>query len=425
MGPLIRLAAGAVLAAAAAALLSVAALAADASPAPTPSATPPSDCGVTDFKNCLDASSSSVTQTIWNSMSALVSDAARSVVLGLGCELVTTGASSTAPATPGPQCQPSGDQSTGLGSPDLTGTYFTPFYQRAAVVAALIAMGVGMAAAAFFAVTRNGVRLIYAAIGYPGLVAIGIVAAPGILATIIRLTDDLGFYVAGPGQVSNALTNLASIYQFPSPSGAVVAGSQPPIFVVMVTSLAAMLFGMVALVEVLARSVAIYLVVLFWPLALAGSAWGAGFGFARRFLKVILAVILAKPVMVIVISFGIGLIASRPLDLISMVEGVMILLVALLAPLVPFALLGGAEAAVSGQLQLQQRLESALGAPAEPARGQPAPGTGLGTGVAAANGAGGTADRNGTPVTSAVPGQRGRSILRRSTDGSVEESVRA
>jgi hypothetical protein len=422
---LTRFGAASLLAVAGAALLSVAALAADPTPAPSPSP----DCGVTALKNCLDTPTTDLTQTIWSSMSGLVSDAARNVVQSLGCELVATGTPSPAtstPPAPGVQCTAQATNG-GLSAPDLTGTYFTPFYQRAAVVAALIAMGVGMAAAAFFAVTRNGVRLIYAGIGYPALVAIGIVAAPGVLATVLRLTDDLGFYVAGPVQVSNALNNLAGIYQYPPPSGATVAGAPPPIFVVMVTSLAAMLFGMVALVEVLARSVAIYLVVLFWPLALAGSAWGAGFAFARRFLKVILAVILAKPVMVIVISFGIGLIATRALDLISMVEGVMILLVALLAPLVPFAMLGGAEAAIGGQLQLQQRLETALGAGGVEAAGGQAQSPAGGGAGGSANGTGG--DRAGasgaTPVVAAIGNGRGRSILQKSTDGSVEESARA
>jgi hypothetical protein len=120
--------------------------------------------------------------------------------------------------------------------------------------------------------------------------------------------------------------------------------------------------------------------------------------------------ILAKPVMVIVLSLGVGLIATTPLDLISMVEGVMLLLVALLAPLVPFALFGGAEAAVAGQLQVRQRLEGATGGGAgESTPAQAAPG-------AAANGSGGALPT--APV--AVAAGRGRASLRKSTDGSVE-----
>jgi len=434
MGQVVRRVGAALLALPAAALLSTTALAAaapsptpspapTASPAPTPSpaptaspaASPSPNCGVTNFRNCLDTSTSDVTQTIWNSMTQLVADAARNVILGLGCELTATGTTDVpgaGQASPAPQCagQQGAQASKGLLSPDLTGAYFSQYYQRAAVVAALIAMGVGMAAAAFFAVTRNGMRLAYAGLGYPSLVAVGIVIAPGLLATVLRLTDDLGFYVAGPVQISNALQNLAGIYQMPAPAGpAAGAVTTPPVFVIMVTSLAAVLFGIVGIVELLARSIAIYLVVLFWPLALASSAWGGGFGFARRFLRVILAVILAKPVMVIVLSLGVGLISTTPLDLISMVEGVMLLLVALLAPLVPFVLFGGAEAAVAGQLQISQRLQSAIGAAGESA---PAPAT---AGAAAAT----TLPQAPAAVAPAAAGGRGRAILRKSTDGSV------
>jgi hypothetical protein len=412
MGQMIRRAAALLLGLAAAALLSTAALAADA---PTPAPSPSPDCGVTNFQDCLKTSTSDVTQTIWDSMTKLVADAARNVILGLGCELTVTGspdvagASQAAAATPLCAGQQSSQASKNLLSPDLTGAYFSQYYQRAAVVAALIALGVGMAAAAFFAITRNGMRLAYAGLGYPSLVAIGIVVAPGLLATVLRLTDDLGFYVAGPATLSNAFQNLAGIYQMPPPAGATVSGAQPPVFVILVTALAAVLFGLVGIIELLARSVAVYLVVLFWPLALASSAWGGGFGLARRFLRVIVAVILAKPVMVIVLSLGVGLIATTPLDLISMVEGVMLLLVALLAPLVPFALFGGAEAAVAGQLQVRQRLEGAVGGGGEATPAQAAPG-------AAANGSGGALPT--APV--AVAAGRGRASLRKSTDGSVE-----
>jgi hypothetical protein len=441
MGALIRRAAAVLLGLAAAALLGTVAFAAapatpspspgatpSATPAPTPTATPaatpsPSasgaaDCGVTNFQNCLQTSTSDVTQTIWNSMTKLVADAARNVIVGLGCELTITGSpdvpgSSTA-VTPLCAGQPNGANSRGLLSPDLTGAYFSQYYQRAAIVAALIALGVGMAAAAFFAVTRNGMRLAYAGLGYPSLVAIGIVVAPGLLATILRLTDDLGFFVAGPSTLSTAFQNLSGIYQMPPPAGAPVGGGPPPVFVILVTSLAAVLFGLVGIIELLARSVAVYLVVLFWPLALASSAWGGGFGLARRFLRVIVAVILAKPVMVIVLSLGVGLIATTPLDLISMIEGVMLLLVALLAPLVPFALFGGAESAIAGQVQFRGRLDQALGGGGETV-------VQAGSVQVSANGSGGL-PASPVAIAPAAGGGRGRAILRRSTDGSVEGS---
>jgi hypothetical protein len=417
------------LAAAAAAVLGTTALAADPSPAPSPTPSPsasvPPDCGVTDFRTCLDTSTADVTQTIWGSMSQLVANAASSVILSLGCELAATSSSDVTPpsqATPGQQCsgQQSGQSVQGLTSPDLTGAYFNQYYQRSAAVAALIAMGIGIAAAAFFAVTRNGIRLIYAGIGYPSMVALGIVIAPGLLATILRLTDDLGFYVAGPVQISSALQNLAGIYSVPSPAGPVVAGgTAPPVFLVMVTAMAAVLFGLIGIIELLARSVAIYLVVLFWPLALASSAWGGGFGLARRFLRVIVAVIVAKPVMVIVVSLGVGLIATAPLDLISMIEGVMLLLVALLAPLVPFALFGGAEAAVVGQLQVRERLERAMSS--SPESGPAPAAAGAGGGPGGANGAAAAPPGASTVVVAPVVGGRlGKQILRKSSDGSVE-----
>ena len=448
MGQVARTTAGALLALGAAVLVSTAAFAATptptpaatasaaATPSPNPAATPSpaptastpaspaADCGVTNFQSCLSTSTNDVTQTIWDSMTKLVADAARNVILGLGCELTVTGSPDvpgTSQTAAGPLCAGTqGGQSKGLVSPDLTGAYFSQYYQRAAVVAALIALGVGMAAAAFFAVTRNGMRLAYAAMGYPSLVAIGIVVAPGLLATIIRLTDDLGFYVAGPATLSNAFQNLAGIFQMPAPAGTNVGGTPPPVFVIMVTSLAAMLFGLVGIIELLMRSVAVYLVVLFWPLALASSAWGGGFGLARRFLRLIVAVILGKPVMVIVLSLGVGLISTVPLDLISMVEGVMVLLVALLAPLVPFVLFGGAEAAVAGQISVRGRLEQAFGGGGG-GGGEAVPAQAASTTTAVAGN--GALPASPVAIAPAAGGGRGRAILRKSTDGSVEGAV--
>jgi hypothetical protein len=353
LGPLTRLARAAFLSLLPTLVLSSAALAAPVG-ANAPCIADWQACAATD---AVQGASAVLEQTIWTGLVHMVADGASSVITELANDIGR------------------------LTDPDLGATYLGAIYQRAANAAAIVALAVAMAAAAFHAVTRNGLRLLYVTFGYPGLVALGIAAAPAVLTTVLRVTDALAGYVAGGAQLTCALRNLGTAWTADSTG-----------FVGAVAALGAIAFGIVAIIELLARSTAITWVVVLWPIALASSAWGGGFGLARRFLKVLTALVLAKPVMVIAISLGVAMIGQQQtngacptfgqLDVHGLLQGLTMLLVVVAAPLAPFALIGGAEAAVAGQLQVRERVQQVATAVRDTARwsvsgrAEPAPASG-------------------------------------------------
>jgi type IV secretion system protein TrbL len=147
--------------------------------------------------------------------------------------------------------------------------------------------------------------------------AVGMIAAAGlgtgavlvITDLLLAISDQLSAAVAA-GTVGDLRTALAGATEG---LGSLTAGTGrpgPPLFAVMLAGLLAAAAAVVIWIELLLREVAIYAVVLFFPLALAGLAWDPARGWARKLAELLGALIFAKFVIVAVLSLAAGGLAS-------------------------------------------------------------------------------------------------------------------
>ena len=93
-------------------------------------------------------------------------------------------------------------------------------------------------------------------------------------------------------------------------SGPATGGPATPTFVVLMGGLAVVFGAFLLWVELLIRSAAIYVAVLFLPLALASLAWPAIAHWCRRLVDTLVALILGKFVIVSVLSLAAGALAG-------------------------------------------------------------------------------------------------------------------
>ena len=156
------------------------------------------------------------------------------------------------------------------------------------------------------------------------------------------------------------------------------AAGQPgaPGFVLFLGGIAVVVGAVLVWMELLLRSAAVYVAVLFLPLALAGLAWPAISHWSRRLADTLAALVLSKLVIVAVLSLAVGALAggtgSTPsgasgpsTGFASVLGGAALLLLAGLAPWSLFRLLPFLEAGAVGHLEgLSQRARRGAAAPA-------------------------------------------------------------
>ena len=130
-----------------------------------------------------------------------------------------------------------------------------------------------------------------------------------------------------------------------------------PEFLVLVVSVVVVVATFTVWVELLLRAAALYVAVLFLPLALATLAWPAVSHWCRRLAETIAALVLAKFVVVAVLSLGAGAVAvgsgstpSGASSLTAVVGGAALLLLASLSPWALLRLLPVAEASAAAHL---------------------------------------------------------------------------
>jgi hypothetical protein len=155
------------------------------------------------------------------------------------------------------------------------------------------------------------------------------------------------------------------------------AAGQPgaPGFVLFLGGIAVVVGAVLVWMELLLRSAAVYVAVLFLPLALAGLAWPAISHWSRRLADTLAALVLSKLVIVSVLSLAVGALAggtgSTPsgasgpsTGFASVLGGAALLLLAGLAPWSLFRLLPFLEAGAVGHLEgLSQRARRGAAAP--------------------------------------------------------------
>jgi hypothetical protein len=188
----------------------------------------------------------------------------------------------------------------------------------------------------------------------------------------LAVTDSLCAAVSGGAGV-DAGHFMGTVAAALTPASA----SQPsaPTFVLFLGGIAVVVGAILVWLELLLRSAAVYVAVLFLPLALAGLAWPAISHWSRRLADTLAALVLSKLVIVAVLSLAVGALAggtgSTPSGasasgggFASVLGGAALLLLAGLAPWSLFRLLPFLESGAVGHLEgLSQRARHGAAAP--------------------------------------------------------------
>jgi len=188
----------------------------------------------------------------------------------------------------------------------------------------------------------------------------------------LAVTDSLCAAVSGGAGV-DAGHFMGTVAAALTPASA----SQPsaPTFVLFLGGIAVVVGAILVWLELLLRSAAVYVAVLFLPLALAGLAWPAISHWSRRLADTLAALVLSKLVIVAVLSLAVGALAggtgSTPSGALasgggfaSVLGGAALLLLAGLAPWSLFRLLPFLESGAVGHLEgLSQRARRGAATP--------------------------------------------------------------
>lgn len=226
---------------------------------------------------------------------------------------------------------------------------------RMETVAALVALPVLMVATVGAVLRQDGRRLARVwGVGLPVAVLAGM-AAPALAQTGLLVTEELCRVVAGPNYelVAHPLAGVLV--------DKVLA--RLPVFVTILVSAITMAGALLIWLELSLRMAAIYVTVLFMPVALVTFIWPATAGMAKRAVELLGALILSK--FVIVACLVIGLAAMKGTAAGGVVAGAGIVLMAAFAPFALLRLAPVVEAAAIAHLEgLSRRPLQAAGAAA-------------------------------------------------------------
>jgi hypothetical protein len=193
----------------------------------------------------------------------------------------------------------------------------------------------------------------------------------GVAVTLVRMalaiTDAMSATVLASAGVdtTNLLTGL---FKFLAPVAA--AAAPIPGFVIFLGSLIVAMSAMVLWLELVVRAAAVSVAVLFLPLALAALVWPSVAHWCRRLADTLVALVLSKLVVAAVLSLAAGAVAGglgvsssgNGGGFASVVTGIALLLIAILAPFTLLRLVPAVEAGAVAHLEsTRHRLRSAAG----------------------------------------------------------------
>jgi hypothetical protein len=199
-------------------------------------------------------------------------------------------------------------------SPDLTASWFEGQYRTMVGVAGALALLMLMLAVIQSVIRQDVGLLVRSAFGYlpMAFVLAGVaIAATGLL---VAITDDISSAVVsglGTEQSDNLLQSVGDAYKH-----ALDEGSGIPLFGVFLGAIILAIGAFVLWLELIIRDAAIYVCVFFLPLMFVAMIWPATSRWARRLVELLVAIILAKFVIVAILSL-----ASAALTNTSLVQG--------------------------------------------------------------------------------------------------------
>jgi hypothetical protein len=147
----------------------------------------------------------------------------------------------------------------------------------------------------------------------------------------LAVTDQLSAAVSSgtPGALGSLTGSIARVLLDSTTS----TGSAMPTFVAMLCAALVAIAALTLWVELVLRAAAIYVVVLFLPLALACSIWPALIGWCRRLVETLVALIASKLVVVVVLEAAVGALGTQSgRGFATIVTGIALLILATMAP---------------------------------------------------------------------------------------------
>jgi hypothetical protein len=236
----------------------------------------------------------------------------------------------------------------GTTSPDVVNAdWFASQYRVMLALAVVIALPILLVSVAQSIVRADGMQAIRSAFVFLPLAAILSAVGPAMAQMLINISDwmsaALGGNAAADAQkfMSDAGGALASL-------GAGSVNPAAPVFGILLGALVVTLGALSIWLELLLRAAAIYISVLFLPLALAAMIWPAGWRWCRRLIEFLIAIIFAKVFIVAIINLAAAGLARGGLG--DKFEGVLaggaLLLMAAFTPIALLKLIPLAEAAV-------------------------------------------------------------------------------
>ena len=237
---------------------------------------------------------------------------------------------------------------------DLGAAWFTGHYRTMAGLAGVMVLPLLLAGVIQAIHRQSGTMLARSVLINVPLALLLTAVAVQLVQLGLSLTDAMSSAVAqGTGVDSGHLFDSV-IKALGSPAGAaasaVASPASPPTFIVLLGGLAVVVGAFLLWVELLVRAAAVYVAVLFLPLALASLAWPAIAHWCRRLVDTLVALVLGKFVIVAVLSLAVGAVTGGG-GFAAVLAGAALLLLAAFAPWALFRLLPFVEAGAGGHLE--------------------------------------------------------------------------
>jgi hypothetical protein len=232
-------------------------------------------------------------------------------------------------------------------TPSLSVSWFSTSYWQMAALATLLTLPFLFAAAVQAVIQTNLAVLVRAAFVDLPIAAVGVTLAAPLITLLLAATDQMCSLVGGGGTVGGSFLTRTATDLSSAGSG----------FMLVVIAVVILLAGMVLLVELIMRSAAIYIVVLFLPIGFAAMVWPARRVWIKRMLETLVALILSKFAMVAILSMSVAALASltaTPSALTTAFTAMALTVLAAFSPWALLRLLPFTELAVSAASTLRQ-----------------------------------------------------------------------
>ncbi len=237
-----------------------------------------------------------------------------------------------------------------LGSP-----WFITRYHSMEGLLAIVALPLLLASAIQAIVQQRPSLLARAALVHLPLAMVLAGAAVQLTSMALSVTDQLASAVSAttPGSLQSLTGSLATAIV----NAGATTGSAAPAFIAMLGAVVVAVAAMVLWVELVLRAAAIYVAVVFLPLALISMVWPALASWSRRLVETLVALILSKLVIVVVLDMAVDALGTtQGRGFSTIVTGIALLTLAAMAPFTVLKLLPMFEATAGLHLEgLRQR----------------------------------------------------------------------